>query len=79
MAVAPGPMIASSIIVVAKVLLDFAHRQLNYTPRGSDFMPEWCMTMRGDDTALTKAAIVAYVAYRATNIARRALAFAVVC
>ena len=53
-----------------KVLRTFASRRLNYHPPEGHFLPQWCMVdSKQEQRAM--AAITAYVAYRATNIARQ--------
>ena len=54
------------------VLHEFAARRLNFKVQNSTFLPHWCMVASNDDTSITFAALTAYIAYRATNIARHA-------
>ena len=51
------------------VLHGFASRRLNFHVTGG-FLPVWCLVHGSDPTMRTKAALMAYVGYRATNTAR---------
>ena len=52
------------------VLRDFASQRLRYSPQDGTFLPDWCGARLLDDSTRTKAAIMAYIAYRASNTAR---------